>query len=285
MKKIAYFFLISAFIFSCKEQTPPGLNLGGNTNSNDSLYEASVETAQTKKILMEEMTGVTCSNCPSGARKIESWETTFPGRVITVAIHAGSFTTPYIGHSKYDFRTEKGESILASLGGDNSKPGGAVDRQADNNGLKNQPWSQWDNLLANRIPLTTPLNIHLSSSYNPNINEVELLCNVRITSNLTSQTNLTVYVIENGIIDYQDDHGGVDDYEHKHVFRDCVSSILGDDLVFTNNNAGQGLQRRIKFNPKITGDNAWNIDNCYIVAFICDKNTNEVMHVEEVKVK
>ena len=287
MNKVSYILvaLLAVFLFSCKEQTPPGLDLGGTSNATDSSYLASVETPQTKNVLIEEVTGVTCTNCPDGAKQLKSIIAQNGGKGVMVAIHGTLFAIPY-NENKYDFRTVKGEEIINALG-QPALPAAAIDRQADGLGVFYRGKSEWSTIFSSRAATTTPVNIHLSGSYVTDSNSYELIAKVAFTQDYADKLNLTVYVMEDGLIDYQlDNQVKIPDYKHDHVFRDCITNIAGTPLNFADKKAGRVLQKKITFKPTIdTGVNAWNLDNCHIVAYVTNPDTKEVLHVEEIKMK
>ena len=263
------------------------MDLSGTSNSTDSSYLASVESPQQKKVLIEEITGVTCSNCPSGAVLLKSIIQQNSNRAILVGIHGTGFAVP-VNESKYDFRTEDGTAIISSLGIP-ALPAASIDRIPDGLGVFYRSKSEWNNLIVDRIAKQegTPVNIHLSGSYVTDSNSYELIARIAFTQDYADKLNLTVYVLEDGLIDYQlDNQVKIPDYEHDHVFRDCITNIAGTPLNFADKKAGRVLQKKITFSPTIdNGPNSWNLDNCHIVAYVSNPDTKEVLHVEEIKMK
>ncbi len=282
--------LMAAFVMalfaSCEEQIPPGLDLGGSAVAVDSTYIASVETKQDKQVLIEEITGVTCTNCPDGARQLKSIIQQNGDKAILVAIHGTAFAIPY-NESKYDFRTEKGEQIINALG-QPALPAAAVDRIPDGLGVYYRSKSEWSGLISDRIAnTTTPVNIHLEGNYATDNNSYQLTARVAFTESYADKLNLTVYIIEDNIKDYQLDNSvKIPDYKHDHVFRDCITNIAGTPLDLGDKIAGRVMQKVFTFNPNInSGANSWNLDNCYIVAYVTNPDTREVLHVEEIKMR
>ena len=106
MTKYTLFLLsIVLFVTSCSEQIPPGINPPGGINPVNSSYIAPVEAKQDKVVLIEELTGVACANCPKAADVIKDIEKNNPERIISVALHPASvgWTDPHFGKSKYNF--------------------------------------------------------------------------------------------------------------------------------------------------------------------------------------
>ncbi len=281
-------FIGSQFFMSCEEQTPPGLDLGGGAKVEDSSYVAAVEQPQEKRALIEEVTGVQCTNCPEGARLLKSIVQQNNDKPLFVAIHATGFADPY-SESNYDFRTEDGTAIVSSLG-QPGLPAASIDRVPNTQGRLFRSKADWSNLISTQTAKSTPVNIHLESTYVADGNEVEVAVKLAFTEDVNEDLTLTLYVLEDSIIDYQLDGQAADpnvkDYKHDHVFRDCITNILGTPLNFGEKKAGNVLQKRITFNPKIDGDNSWNLDKCHIVAFVSKiGSSREIIHAEEVKLK
>ena len=72
-----------------KEQIPVGLLLQDELNTTDTTYMISnIPSAQTKKIFVEEATGVRCANCPSGALILRNLKLTYPDKIISASIYS-----------------------------------------------------------------------------------------------------------------------------------------------------------------------------------------------------
>lgn len=72
---------------------------------------------------------------------------------------------------------------------------------------------------------------------------------------------VTVYLIEDGLVSKQYDQGRWDsNFEHNHVVRGILSSVLGDKVTWTNGKSEKDYS--------IVLDSDWNPDNMSVVAFI-----------------
>lgn len=123
--QIIYFLLFFFLLFSCTENKPviPCLSC-------DSSSVNVVPTNTTKKVLMEEFTGVRCVNCPQAQAEIKNLQTEgiFGEDLIVVSYHAGFFSEPY-SDSQKDFRTPAGTEILNFLETPIGYPSGVVNRK------------------------------------------------------------------------------------------------------------------------------------------------------------
>ena len=280
---------------ACSEQNPPGVDLGGLIKAVDSSYTAPIEARQDKVVLVEELTGVQCVNCVEAANIVKTISNDNPGRILTVASHpfgGASLTKPITGKSKFDFRLDEVDEIMTILGGYPNLPAASIDRGFDGGDYYNTAKGTWINDITAQLNVYTPVNIHLTSTYNKDRNSCELVVKTAFTENYSEELYLTVYIIENEIKDYQsvpetiDPSGYQADYKHMHVFRDCITSVSGSSLNFADKKAGTVLQKILSFNPVIDGNNAWNLDNCKVLALVHKSGTDKtVLQTREIDLK
>jgi len=283
------FCLIALLFVSCEEQLPPGLNLGGGAVSTDTSYSAPIEIKQDRGVLIEELTGVQCANCPNAASLIKTLINDNPNQVFAAAMHRvnSGFTIP-MSSSAFDFRSAKVDEIMSFVGADLGLPAGAANRIPNSSNEYFQAPGGWTAIVDNALAQTTPLNIHLESEYDADANVCTVTTKVAFTENMSDNLILTIYVTENDIVDYQKDgFNTVPNYLFEHVFRDCITNISGSPLNLSDKEAGIVMQKQFDFKPVITGVNAWNLDNCHILAFVskAEGADKEVLHTAEVHLK
>ncbi|RYG26822.1 MAG: hypothetical protein EOO01_41850, partial [Chitinophagaceae bacterium] len=127
---------------SCKE-VGPAIDLSPVVAS-DTTFMSSPETPQQKKVLVEEYTGVQCTNCPEGAGIIKDADDLSGGRVIVIGLHSGSLTSPIENESQYDFRTQDSRDLMISFfGEDPPKPAAAFDRVRKDGAIFNNKKGEW----------------------------------------------------------------------------------------------------------------------------------------------
>ena len=304
---IVRIFSLMAFViglFSCKEEIPSGLVLT-QTVSKDTSYIAPVEVPQTKKILIEELTGASCVNCPEGTEILKSLMTQNPGRIVVTALHSGFLTPPPSG-AKYDFRSADGDALRSFFNeGDPSKPSATFDRVPATSGgsvgnlfiEKGATGGDWLAMFPTRLSKTTPVNIHLVSAYNPDSDKVFINVKLAFTSDLTDTLALTLYVNENGRVDKQEGKvngvpSTIEDYEFEHIFRKLITPA-GGDLILDSlpiKTKGRVLERYISFKPNVynpsSNINGIILDSCKLIGIVHKTGkSKEVLHVQEVKLK
>jgi len=298
MKKTMFSVLAVVLLLqSCKEQIPNGLNIN-TTSSADSTYVAAAETPQEKVVLIEELTGATCSNCPNGTKILNQFMVDHPDRIILTAIHSGFLSEPPSG-ALYDFRNADADALKFFFNeGEPSKPSACFDRVTATSGnsigkyfiSKGQTGADWIAMLPTRLAKTTPVNIHLSSAYNTSTAKVDVVVKLAFTSAVTEKLALSLYVLESGRVDkqYDIDLGEIEDYEFNHIFRKMITSVSGELILdsLSTKEAGRVLQKKISFSPVTDGVNGWNLDSCVVVGVVHKTgNSKEVLHAGEVHLK
>ncbi len=224
-------------------------------------------------VLLEEFTGIGCTNCPKGSREIENLLTQFPDNLIAVSIHAGYFAdTSIFSFGKYDFRTEEGTLVYDYLKPILGYPSGVVDRTPVNGDIQ-LGRNQWASAITNEIQDQPAVELSIEKSFNPTTRELEVTINGIGKENVAGEIRLSVMVIESGIVDAQDDIEAdphiVLDYVHNHVLRDMFTPATGAPL-FQNLVVGQTFSQTFS----IVLDSSWVPENMEIVAFASVVNGN-----------
>ena len=102
-----------------------------------------------------------------------------------------------------------------------------------------------------------------------------------IIGNINQQ--LVVYLVEDSIINWQKWYGhipeNVPDFAHRHVFRKSLNGAWGDRLSGSVKSVGQIISKSFATNISIK----YKHKKCYIVAFVQNNLTKEVLQVEEIK--
>ena len=267
---------IAALWSGCKEKAPviPELVVGD------------------RKVLVEELTGVGCQNCPAGAEELRVLGETLGDNLIVVSLHnAASFDQPF-PESRYDFRSEDCKAVANYIyvNGDPGAPAASVDRRAvtlnigggqtETNIFVHRPWTGVINSSASTEP---QLGLFLAKKYTEADRKLEITVNVSPDIPQTGEIRLSVYITEDSIVDLQ--RNGtviIPDYVHRHVFRDAVSAPTGDDISAALNEALPFFRTY-----SVTLPEAWVAKHCSIVAFIHkhgDTFNREILQADEIHV-
>ena len=295
--RILSFLFVGILFASCKEQIPAGLVLNSLTSKDTTYIDNNLETPQIKKVVIEELTGVACANCPDGSKQLRDFTTQYPDRIILAALHSGFLTTPP-PNAIYDFRNSSADDLNLFLAGqlNSPKPCATFDRAPVTiNGdltyfiVRGNTGGDWISALTDRLNKTTPVNIHLTSSFDENNKKVNVTAKLQFTQDVNENLALTLYVLESGKIDVQDSANvELEHYEFNHVLQKIITPVSGEPILdsLPNKVKGRVLQKVFSFEPNLQGINAWNIDKCVIVAIVHKTGSSkEILHAEEVNLK
>ncbi len=293
MKKIILFASIISLFASCKEQVPVGLVLDGNTLVKDTTYVGAVEAPSTKSILIEESTGNKCSNCPAGKAQIDQMVAANPTRIKVMALHFKGLEENFPAEKYYSLENPDVRSLISYLDGDQGQPCAAFDRVKDASDkyfIVRGSGGNWSSALSNELSKTSPVNLHMSSTYDAGSNLVTLNTTLAFTDTTSSKIFLSLFVLEDGLVGTQDSAAfptvqKIEDYEFNDVLRKAISPVIGSPVLSTMAliEKGRVFRRTVIFQP----DGVWNKDKCRIVAVVhkSEANDKSVLQVEEVKMK
>lgn len=235
-------------------------------------------------VLVEEVTGVRCPNCPTGSAKIESLLEQFPNQVIAVGIHGSFLTQPY-SESKFDFRFEAARELENFLKPWEGKPAAFVNRKK----FEDEPIlsiSEFD-LLSTYVAqeLNEPHQIEISMSIDFDLDSRALEINLGIIplADLNGEFRLSVMLTESHIIDRQANVGElIEAYEHNHVLRMMLTAFDGDSF---NNSLVLGDLINQSFSVTLPEeDGSWIAENMEVVAFISNHENEDKEVLQAVSV-
>lgn len=293
---IHFFFVLALLLNSCDYVKQPFENITVSTPDTSNIFQDN-DSLPIQRILVEEFTGHTCGNCPEAAYILDSLKKNIYGsQMILVSIHAGFFAQPYTSGNKYlsDYRTPAGDTYFNdfNVGG---TPKAMINRNRSiiNNGnyAFTSP-SQWNTIL-NALKDSTPsVQILLSFMYDESSRNLSTTVKIPVLKNLSGSYALVLYLIEDDIIDWQKIYpnkpipgygtGDIEFYKHKHMLRANVNGTWGETIIASNAVVGDTITRNYAaFNI----NSNWNADNCYIVAYLYNTSTKEIIQAREKKIK
>ena len=270
---------------SCDEELPPVIMTEEEKPLLDTFYIGSVPAASVKKVLLFDVTGVRCNNCPKAAVLAKNLATSNAGRVEVVALYPKtpmSLTFPWAGYDTMS--TIEAEQIATAMGGITSLPLGAVDQVAFN-GSKLLNTSDWGAAVTAQLAKTSPFNLSVKSTWKSADGKSRVEIKAVANTSITSNYKWVVAITENGVKSKQSDQdapgGMVDEYEHEHALRGVVGSTLGSDVNSAAVSAGYVREKHFYLVPKAK----WNASKCDVVVWVYNADTKEVVQVEKVSLK
>lgn len=242
-----------------------------------------------RRVLLEDLTGHRCNNCPRAARTAEDLIGIYGDGIVLVGVHMVSgFAAPLppIGDGMFDtdFRTPDG-NIYEDAFNVNGLPKGMFNRTPYNGSVLVSDGA-WPEAMAVSAGQEADLDIKFNSlAYDPVANTVQADVDVIVVNPMTGDHNLVIYLTEDHVIDWQIDAEApppynVSDYEHRHVLRAALNGAWGEPIITGGAEAGDTLSTT--FTYTLPG-NVLQPDNCALVAYVSRTDDDEVMQVTERK--
>lgn len=284
MNRIAVVMFASVFMFgACDVIEDPIVPF--TVNYQEGLYGppptfGAPSTTQ-KNVLLEDFTAHQCGNCPDAGVIAANILAANAGRAILVAIHAGSLAS-FNANAPFntDWTTPEGDLYFSQLDFQ-ANPLGRVNRKGGAGNFY-QP-STWATQAGEELLKTADLNLQMMVSHVSENNHVNIHVHGTFANNYPNSTNLVLLITESGLYDYQLWYGQspstIPDYHHKHVLRTAVTGPLGLQFSPTNASSGSDFRRDYTY----TWNNDWDIENSYLVAFVYDNVTGEVLNAIELQ--
>jgi hypothetical protein len=271
-KNILLLLFISSIAIGCDKVTDPFETSDGPTPPTEGV---------TQKVLLEDMTGYRCTNCPAAAAVANQLSGIYGENLIVVGIHCTSQFAAPTGATPddpyyNDYRTEAGETYVTAfnlLG----LPNGLVNR-TEFNGQTVVNFGDWAEAIEVQLEQSAKAEIKFENTvYNTSTRTVTFDVNMEVLEDMDAgQYFMTLYLTEDSIYDWQYNNGvDVENYLHRHVLRDNINGTWGV-LAFTSGASGQTNTLSYQY----TLDEDWNEEHCEIVAYLYREDTRSVMQVE-----
>ncbi len=285
MKKIILILtaFVVIFISSCDKVTNPIVNNGASTAPTNT---------DVRKVLLEDYTGQKCGNCPPAATTAENIYKQYPGKVVVIAIHAGDFAktqgttfpTSYTTQAGNDWDGSSGFAISSGAG----NPNGMVNRKDyQSNGLIQNP-SKWSTTTSLALNDTYVCSLSLTPTYDPASRVLNTTVKSKFKTAYTNTTKITLVIMEDSIVGPQKDYSLapnpdiVPNYVFMHMLRGDINGSWG--TIFKNSPIYASDSVNVSFN-NFNINPAYNDKHIYLVGFVTDVTTKEVLQVEKVKIR
>lgn len=213
-----------------------------------------------RHVCVMKLTGTWCSFCPDLALLLDYYVGSRPDKIIELSFHGGQTSDPMLVPET---------AVLSSLFGNPGFPAAIVDLREL---LPSQSIPILDGMVnTSRNDYPAMGGIALSSDYNNSDRKVSVT--VKVKSSIDANFRIAVYLLEDGIVEPQFNHGSwVDDYAHNHTVRTLLSSnIKGDDL----GTIAKGSE--VTKTYELTLNDAWNAEKMSVVAYtVVGDNINNI---------
>ncbi|MCW3078130.1 MAG: omp28 [Bacteroidetes bacterium] len=242
-----------------------------------------------RKVLLEDYTGHQCGNCPNAARTAEQLSAQYGANLVVIAVHAGFFTklnapdfvTSYTCQVGNDWDAASGGFGISSAG----NPNGMVNRKDNGSGLI-QKETKWGSSIAKALQAPDLCDMWLTLNYNTISNTLNTTVKTKFKKTYGSNTKLSVVLTEDSIIgpqkDYTQNPDVITNYVFMHMLREGINGSWGDPLKYAPIKYADSVT--LSYNNFQVNAVKYKPNNLYVVAFVYDATTKEILEVEKAKV-
>lgn len=224
-----------------------------------------------RNVLIEEFTGRKCINCPIGHIEAKAIEEAYPGRVWSINLHGGYY-------SSLDY-PNLNTPICDTIGmyfNPNAFPSALINRQSSAPLYNNK----WRSAADEQIQQTAECNVAGQVAINPITRIATVTVEVYYTANSASDVNyLNVFMLQDSILGSQTgaasnpDQMVGEDYCHMHVLRANVTPFWGDEITETSEGTLFTKTYRYQIPESIGNPNGVDVvlENLNFIAFVTEK--------------
>jgi len=222
--------------------------------------------ARYHKVLIEEFTGVQCTNCPIGHRKLADLAMVYGDSIVIVSIHAGEFARPNASKGyPTDFRTPAGEELNTRFRVF-AYPAAVIDRSKIDGTSFVVGVQNWGSAIARQLRASTPIAIETHAFADTLSGQLAIRVRLQSLAAIEYPLNIGYYIVEDSVVAPQLDNGTyVPDYIHRHVLRDAPLGAYGKPLITSQTPAGTTITRTYTYTLR---DVTWNRRQLEVVVFI-----------------
>lgn len=226
--------------------------------------EIAIPEEDQRTVLVEEYTGQNCINCPQAAAELKKIAKLYPGKVITVAMHALR-----TGQARPELASEAADAYAAEFQIPSSVPGVMINRQNLGDSKYSQKKALWSSLIASHVNTPALYRIELAATQMNKEKWVDIKVAARTRTEMThaaTDLGIQLWVVEDIRAEQTTPDGKKTDFFHHNVLRGALNGIKGTDYTVGKD---YSLQTALPSSVK-------EIDNSKIVAFLFNKSSKEI---------
>ncbi|MCB0792340.1 MAG: Omp28-related outer membrane protein [Flavobacteriales bacterium] len=241
-----------------------------------------------RRVLLEDFTGFRCNNCPAATQVALQLQQVYgEDRLMVVGVHGMPFFSNPIppagdGYFDTDFQTPEANAYVTTFG-ITFLPTGMVSRREYNSSLTLGEAS-WGSAVDEIIGTPADVDLLFSSFELDGTNTIHTTVQVPVIHDVSGDYNLTVYLTEDHVDDWQIDNqqtpSEVEHYDHRHVLRDNLNGAWGDPIISGSAAAGDTLTADLS---RALAAGVIDPDNCALIAYLYNTATYEIIQVSEHK--
>jgi len=282
---LTFFFILAVMLCAagCEEE-PPFIDLSKPAQKlQDTNYIVTpIPAAQEKRVLLEDISGVKCVNCPDAATKADELKILHGEKLVVVTLMPdkallANFTDPDPDYAQVS--NPQVTQLLNSLNPPSAMPLGMINRTNNGNGLM-VVYQRWPGDVQTELSKTNTVNIDIETSFDNATRKLLVTATITYTETPTDlDQSMSIILTESNIIGKQKKTSGDDyNYEFKHVARNFATNPLGDPLP---KNLEKGRQIKRQYAIDVLPN--WDIAHCEVVLLVHSSANKVVYHVAEKK--
>ena len=143
-------------------------------------------------------------------------------------------------------------------------------------------YTLWNSAVLERITQDTPVEVSLTVTKETkgDTTNLNIASKVTVQSAVSGSTALILWLVEDGIVGYQNDGGTPrNDYVHNHVLRTSINGLWGESISLST--AGT-VDKTLSYEVK---NDKWKIENCSVVGVVINTDTKEIITAGTAKVQ
>lgn len=277
-------------------------------NDTENTIKSSVKNLQfrpVKRVVLEEMTGQSCVNCPLGKLAIEKISNTFGNQFIPIALH--TYTGDNLGAGLEAYNSFLGlnaaPSGIINRSGLISAPMISVDGDYRFNGINGE--KLWLDLVQEELTMPADAEISATASFNTDSTGIVIPCTVKFALEAENQNlNLFAVILEDNVKGYQrNTFGGISDpdlgewgeggslsagtaypFYHNHVVRTTIGQTFNGTGGYIPTNVEAGREYRADITAALPAS-ATDLSRLQVAVMMIDANTGRVVNAAQCAVK
>jgi len=256
---------------SCNKVEPPFVNKTASSITDSTTFQ--------RTVLLEEITGDQCKNCPSAHAKLEYLQKLYGSRLVSYAVIAPKSS----GVSDDSLLSSTSNDIYNKWISLTGLPTGMINRKSFPPPISGitVSYDDWQQTVRSILQIPPQLNIILINNYNITSRNLNTSVYILTVDTISVPLMLSVYIIEDSLRNSQtDDSTTVSNYIERNVLRGSMNGTWGDALQ----NKALPKNQYINKNYQCPLKRFWNYKQVYTVAFVYNENNYEVIQSQKAKI-
>ncbi|MBQ5909376.1 MAG: Omp28-related outer membrane protein, partial [Bacteroidaceae bacterium] len=276
-----------------------------NTENTINAAVKNLQFQPVKRVVLEEMTGQGCVNCPLGKLAIEKISSTFGNQFIPIALH--TYTGDNLGAGLEAYNSFLGlnaaPSGIINRSGFISAPMMSIDGDYVFNGVNGE--KLWLDLVQEELAVPADAEISATASFNTDSTAIVIPCSVTFALEAEKQNlNLFAVILEDNIKGYQrNTFGGIADadlgawgeggslsagttypFYHNHVARATIGQTFNGTGGYIPSNVIAGKEYYAGITASLPAS-VNDLSRLHIVVMMIDANTGRVINATQCAVQ